>query len=953
MDRYVTIHLAALLLTFALFLPVRAEDESLHLPYRDEADSLSVGSTIVLSGEQLEQYSSSDIRNILTAIAAGVEVKENFGGPGVSALEHIGQYGAAYKSSISIRSRSPLFMVDNIPVHIDETQLDPQQIASVTIIRDPLEKTLYGASAAGGIIHIRTRRGESGQRYMKLNYEHGVNVVDRFPAYVSGPAYARLNNIARAGSGMTPLYSRSDVASYAAGNEYDQWFPNIDYRKLMLKNTMSYLRVGANAGGGSDKVHYFVALGYTGEDDIYKIGPKAKVHRININANLDIHLNSFITAHFGIISTMGVRYSPNYGYSSDHTESLSVTEFPDLLSDINKTPAIAFPIYARNDPGMESPWYAVSTQFSDNPYANLMCNGFYRQTTRKGLFNLGLDIDLSVLTPGLKSMTYAAYDATNVVRIGQEEDYAAYILVKGLDEQGYDALIPQQSGKHSVKLMSSDVRLLDYFSNRLYLVQRFSYDRNFGLHRVEASADYMITQRSQKWITEHRREMNFGFHAGWSYDGRYIVRTAMNVHGTYSLLKPWSFSPSVGAAWVLSRESFLRNIKVLDYLKLRVEGGLLHYDSATSANRDVDNYRWDNGGQGFGPYANSDQWFGNTVSGSIDRVYASTLGNPALHLERRKEATAGVDARLLSNRLSLSANYWYSLSDGAITEMQNVIPMVAGISSGSLFMNYNVTRYQGAELSVSWNDRIGPLEYRVGAWGAYNTSTVLKVDELTYDEAYRSRVGYPADAIRGLIFQGRFETDAQAAAENQTFDDVLKAGDFKYKDMNGDGIVDDSDVCVIGNSSPRLIYGINLYFNLYGVDLTVTGTGSAFYDLALTNDWFWNGWGDGNYSAFTLRQASDPTAPRLTWNKINNNYKTSTYWLKDGAFFKIQTVELGYNLPVKAWGWKLPVRWRVFARGNNVATLSAIKDVDPEAISSGITNYPLMRTWVGGLKLTF
>lgn len=953
MDRPMTIRLAASLLFLLIFLPLRAEGDVLHLPYREEADSLSVGSTIVLRGEQLEQYSSSDIRNILTAIAAGVEVTEHFGGPGVSAMEHIGQYGSAYKSGVTIRSRSPLFLVDNIPVHIDETQLDPQQIASVTIIRDPLEKTLYGASAASGIVHIRTRRGEAGKRYIKVNYEHGANINDRFPTYVNGEAYARLNNIARSGSGMAPLYSRADIAAYAAGNEYNQWYPNIDYRKLMLEDAMSYLRVGASAGGGSDKLQYFVGLGYTGEDDIYKMGPQARVHRVNINANLDVRLNDFITARFGIISTMGVRYSPNYGYSSDHTESLSVTEFPDLLADINKTPAIAFPIYARNEPGMESPWYAVSSQFSDNPYANLICNGSYRETTRKGLFNLGLDIDLSVLTPGLKSMTYAAFDATNVVRIGQEEDYAAYILYKGLDEEGYDALIPQQSGKHSVKLMSSDIRLLDYFSNRLYLVQRFSYDRTFGLHQVEASADYMITRRSQKFITEHRREMNFGFHAGWSYDGRYIVRTAMNVHGTYSLLKPWSFSPSLGVAWVLSRESFLRDVKDLDYLKLRLEGGLLHYDSSTSANRDVDNYHWDNSGQGFGPYANSDQWFGNAVSTTTDRVYAAMLGNPALRLEQRKEVTAGVDARLLSNRLQLSANYWYSLSDGIITEMQNVVPMVAGISSGSLFMNYNVTRYQGAELSASWGDRVGPFEYRLGGWLACNTGTVLKADELTYAEPYRSKVGYPSDAIWGLRYEGRFESDAQAAAENQAFDDNLKAGDFKYRDMNGDGVIDDSDVCVIGNSSPRLIYGVNLYFNFYGVDLTITGTGRAFYDLALTNDYFWNGWGDGNYSSFVLSQATRPDAPRLTWNKVNNNYKTSTYWLTDGGFFKIQTLELGYNFPVKQWGWKLPVKWRIFVRANNLATLSAVKDVDPEALSSGITNYPLARTWVGGLKLTF
>ena len=178
-------------------LPLWAQAQAIvPLPYGNLPEDISVGSTVVIRGEQLEKYSSSDIRNVLTAIAAGVEVSERFGGPGVSAMEHIGQYGSAYKTQITLRGKSPIYVLDDIPVNIDETQLDAQQIESVTIVRDPLEKTLYGASAANGIIYIRTKSGFSGPRKLHLDFEQGVNVIDKFPQYVSGADYARLNNIA-------------------------------------------------------------------------------------------------------------------------------------------------------------------------------------------------------------------------------------------------------------------------------------------------------------------------------------------------------------------------------------------------------------------------------------------------------------------------------------------------------------------------------------------------------------------------------------------------------------------------------------------------------------------------------------------------------------------------------------------------------------------------------------
>lgn len=270
-------------------------------------------------------------------------------------------------------------------------------------------------------------------------------------------------------------------------------------------------------------------------------------------------------------------------------------------------------------------------------------------------------------------------------------------------------------------------------------------------------------------------------------------------------------------------------------------------------------------------------------------------------------------------------------------------------------MNYNKTRFQGYEVSLGWKGKAGDnFSYSVNGWASGQFSKILRIDELNYSEPYRSRVGHSSSTIWGYRYIGQFKTDAETLDIPQLFDESLKAGDLKYQDMNGDGFVDNNDICAIGDNSPKLVYGISASFRLKDFDLFVAGTGRAFYDLALTNSYFWNGWGDGNYSKYTLDHANDASHPRLTYSKINNNYQTSTYWLKDGSFFKLQTVEFGYNLPVKRLNITKGIRGlRVYVRGNNLFTLSGVKDVDPEAINSGLSNYPLMRTFVGGVNITF
>lgn len=936
------------------------DTDDIVLPYTSLKKRYSLGSTVTINGEDLARYSSADIRNVLTGVLPGVEVRENYGQVGVSPLEHIGQYGASTAISVTARGRLLMYVVDDVPVQINEVPLNPEQIESVTIIRDGLEKTMYGPTAADGIVFIRTKSGAYNDRYLNVIFEKGVNMTDRMPGFVNAAQYAQLNNLARKNSGLTVLYTQDDVNAYLMNDPYDKLHPSVDFRSMMLKNTMNYTSAGVSSGGGNDIVKYYAYLGYVGQDDIYKIGPESGYDNVNINGNLEVKLNDHIRASFGIVSSIGVRKSNNYGYSANYTSTdassnttLGVFELPEILGHITTIPQLAFPVYADNSEELEFPWYAVSSQYTQNPIANILENGSYTETIRGALFNFRLDADLDFLAKGLKSRTYAAYGATNLVRLGMAEDYAAYMITEGLDADGNPIIVPVQSSSHSVKEMSGNAKLLDYYSNRMYLVEKLDYARTSGDSDLKLSADYMITQRSQKFITEHRREMNFGLNAMYAYKGKYIAQASLNEHGTYSLLKAWSFSPSVGLGWIMSEEPFLKGAQQIDFLKLRLQGSLLAYDSRTSANRDVDNYSWNNSGQKFGPYT-TNQWFGSTTSANVNRTYLSMLGNPDLQLERRNELSGGIDLTAFARRLDVSLSGYALLQSGIITQMQNAIPLVAGISTGSYYENCGTNFNSGVELSVNWKDKAGDLEYKVGGWLASHSSTIVKADVLDYAEPYRSRVGKSATAIWGLKYLGQFATDAETTQVPQLFDDALHAGDFRYQDMNGDGYVDSSDACVIGDSAPKLIGALNLMLGWKGLDLTVSGTFRAFYDAQLTNSWFWNGWGDSNYSNYTLQHINDPTAPRLTYNKVNNNFQMSSRWLQDGSFFKVQSVELGYNFPVKAMRMDNFVRgFRVYARANNLFTLSGIKDVDPEALSSGITNYPLMRTVTGGLKLTF
>lgn len=929
----------------------RTEDDKIALPYASTYKRNATGDYFVITGKELEKYPSLDLRNALAGLIPGLSVTELDGSTGLSAEENRGQFGATNRVNTYMRGKSPLFMVDDMPMDISEMSLDPDEIETITFIKDIVGKTMYGPQAANGVVFIKTKRGKNNERVLNVHMESGLSAVDRFPDWVSGTDYALLNNKARQNNGMAPLYDDAALAGYAKNDPYDKIYPNVNFKEMMFKDIKSFQRFNLSSTGGGSFAKYYAYLGYDGEGDNFKMGSDANYNRINARANLDMQVNNFLNVQVDIFGGLTIRNSPNYGYSGNYGKDnsddaeLDIMEFKSAIDEATTVPSIAFPIYADFDPETGDPWYGVSSNYKYNPIGNLVDNGYYSEKGRLGVVNISLDYDMSHLLKGLKSRTHFGFNTYNLTRIGKAERYAAYTVTPNADKTDVTLTKIQDPVN-----MSGQGKLHDYFFQRLMGYQTFSYNRSFDQHDIVSALTYNISKFTRNQVENPLCEQNANLMAGYTYAGKYSLQGAVTFAGTQSLLgaNQYRFFPSVGASWVVSDEAFMEDISFLDFLKIRAEYGELGYQSTTPSLFQYEN-KWGIGsGDKFGPNS-SNQWMGNQAQWAPSTTSYNKLGNPNLNWETRKEFSAGIDLLLLQRRLSVNVTYYNTLQDSQWGQPDNQFPLTTGLMAVP-YMNYNQTRYYGAELSARFTDKIGDLRYAIGAMATLPRSTYVRYDEPKYKDDYQFRQGLPTDAYFGLVYDGRFSSDEETTKVPQLFDESLQKGDLKYVDQNGDGVIDNNDMKQIGNTSARVYYALNLYFAYKGFELTVIADGKAGYDVALTNRYFQNGWGDNTYSAF-VRDNIDGDYPRLTYNKVNNNFQASDYWLRNGAYFKIQNVELAYN-------WRLPAsiglrQARFFVRGANLATISGIKDVDPESINAGVDRYPLNKTFTAGVKLTF
>lgn len=907
--------------------------QKLDMPYgRTLRKTAATGNASTYYEQDIDKYPTNDFRNSLTGVVTGLTVRELAGVPGM----YYG--GETARTALYVRGFSPAYIVDGMPAYITQLQLDPEEIESVTLVRDVADKALFGSRAANGVLHITTRRGLTRGRTIRFGFESGVSVVDRFPEWVDGVEYAQLNNQARINSGYTPVYSDEAIAGFARKAPNDLQYPNVDYRSMMFTDTRPYYKANVSIDGSTQKLQYSSYIGYAGEGDIYKVGSKADFNRINVRTYLKAAITKDLDIDFGFAGGLTFRRQPCYGYGSSAT-----IEFENALSDVLTVPAVAFPLVVSRDEETGNTIYGVSSTYKDNPYASLTENGFSTDRGRSGVVNATLTYDLGSLVKGLKFQSYAGLNLFNMTRIGKNPDYTAVI---------YDPATGESvKTSHEGTQVSGKSNMGKWTHQGLYLHEKLSYEYRSDDHRVGASATYYLesVERSGNNFRERQQTLIGTF--DYAYREKYLFQAVINYAGS-SMFRPgkrFGVFPSFGLGWVISKEGFMEDVRWIDFLKLRGQAGILGHDTFGSQEL-YEDYYVKSSGIKFGPYTTGYQWIGSTNAYQSYVNTISRLGNPDLTWEKRKEFSIGIDAMLLGNRLSVEAGYYNALRDGIITDMSGTLPGIYGMDGIDTYENYNRIRYQGWEAALYWSDRIGEVHYTVGGSLSTTRGKYLRYNEsVVYD--YQKVTGTTLGAYRGYVCLGKFTSREEIeASPRQLFDDEVQVGDLKYADLNNDGLIDSNDTRVVGNTSPKVDYSVSINIRYRNFDLTVVGTGRAECVTAMTNRYFWNGWSTGAISDF-VRDNIGGDYPRLAYVKATNNFQASDFWLRDGGFFKIQNVELGYNVRFRS---RSAVKGlRIFLRGANLCTISGIKDVDPENVNAGVTTYPLYRTFTAGFKFTF
>ncbi len=825
-------------------------------------------------------------------------------------------------------------VVDGIERPIDH--LMAEEIESIELLKDATTKILYGPRAANGVLMITTRRGDQHRRMMNVNVDYGFGMPTVYPEFIDAYNYANLFNEARINDGLTPTYTDADLEGYRnSSGESDIRYPNADYYDYFLRSHTNYSKVTSEFSGGGDNAMYFLILGYTGARGLENVGTRPQNDRFNIRGNLDLYVSDMISAHMDIagrFETMergSIHHAQFFGALSSHRPN----EYPFII-DAEYLPPDT----------LGNPALGASMHRNSNLYGDLEFSGFFKNQYFSGQTNFGLDFDFDPWLEGLSAKTYVTFDNYFFGAENLSNQPSMYIRRWLTDQQGADSLAFQmvQRENYDPQLRLSNNENL----RNTGLSAGLNYQRSFGDHYVNADMGflYALNEQAGQWVTQHIEYFNTVFRSVYAYKDRYIGELTLAYMGSNKFVRENRFNafPAAGVAWIVSEEPFF-DMEPINYLKLKASGGVLGYDGATPHWLYLD--RWQNWGN---------VSFGDPAGTNQEQVMYSMRGNPDLEWEKSREINVGLEAIAFDHRLWLEVNYFNDHRYDIIHFLNSQIPAMYG--SRFMHFNWGEVKNMGMEVGLQWADRSNTLNYSVGANYIYSENEIVRTNEVLYPDDYRRMTGLPSDAMMGYVSAGLFGRDADMDGHpHQTFG-PYGTGDIAYADLNNDGIVDDNDRKMIGNSFPRHVMGLDIQLEYRGWGLYVLTTANLGVNSWLNNSYYWNRL-DDKYSAITLDRyhpENNPagTYPRLTTTSGENNFRDSDFWLENTSFFRLKNVELSYtfnNVAIDA----VPRSLKVYMRGTNLLVLSKLNELDPEALNAGLTNYPVLTFISAGVSVSF
>jgi TonB-linked SusC/RagA family outer membrane protein len=886
---------------------------------------------------QLTTTPASQLLQALPGRIAGLNIGFSSGGP---ALDGAGM-------SFNVRgARANLVLVDGVQRNF--WSVDPEEIESISVLKDALSTVMYGMRSSDGIISITTKKGDRGTPRISFSSQYGIESPLGLPKPLSAGQFATLYNQAQQNDAgttiITPKYSQADIAAYNNGTD-PYGHPNVDWYKTVLNSTSALKKYNFNLQGTGTGFRYFVDLDNLSEGGLFKTS-SANTYNTNdqldryiirTNLGVDVTKTTFMQLNlFGRIETNNQPGGANPGGSAS------------IFSSLATTPANAYPVL--NPDGS----LAGTGQYGQdvNIYGQAVSRGYVFQNLRDMAVDLQATQKLDIITPGLYLKGQGSYNNSTIYSTNRSKDFAVF---------QYNPTT-QTYQKYGTTSAQTTVGTAGARARLVYVDGELGYDHNFSKHHVGvvALADQQSnlqfdTGNLPEYYTDYAARVNY------NWDEKYLIEGAGSYAG-YSWMDPskrWSPFWAVGAGWNMHRESFIKNnFNFISNLKLRGTYGL-----TGQANAGYFTYIQTFWTPSSNTNNNDGYYFGtNGVSRSTGQSSLASVVGP----EKAKKLNIGVDLGLWDNQLTFTGEYFKNKFFDLVGT-PGIQTLLLGLPYPT--ENIGINNYWGEEFSLAWQSHVHNFNYFVSGNFSLVQSKIIFSDEIPRNYAYERTTGTQVGLNYGYTAIGLFQSyaeinDPKTAVLSSTPKSSLRPGDIRYLDRNGDGVINSDDQGPIGSGLPVIYYGLTTGFNYKGFDISVLFQGTMNRQSYLNGD-FWNGFGNGgnnNAYAYNLNAwtPQNPSAvqPRLWVGSNTNNQQTSSFWIRNTDFVRLKNAEVGYTFP-SALTRKIHIpSIRMYVNGLNLVTWSELfklrKDVDPESLYTGSTYpYPILRTINFGLNVKF
>lgn len=809
--------------------------------------------------------------------------------------------------------------------------ITPEEVESVSVLRDAAALALYGYRGVNGVVNIVTKRGKYNTREINFSYDHAFNYMTRKPELADAYTYASALNEALTNDGEQVRYSQNELNAFKNGTS-PYLYPNVNWWEEVFRDRGASDIATLSFRGGSTKMRYYTMMNLQNNRGFIKnfdtnadYSTQEKYSKANFRTNLDIDLSPKTKMQANIMGILNEFSRPGMG--SDN-----------LISKLYQLPSAAFPI--RTESGL---WGGNTTWGENwNPVALTEGRAYSKGHTRGLYADMSLRQDLSSLTKGLGASVRIGYDNLASYWENHTKGYKYGMASVASWENGLPIAGEEITGGKDTE-MSGDSKL-DWQYRAFNFQMNVDWQRQFGVHSLYSMLLYTYKYDNAKGINNTFYRQNAGWYTHYGFKNRYFADFTLMASAS-NLLAPdhrWNVSPTVGLAWLISNEKFMQSQNVVDFLKLRASFGMLNTDNIPG------NGYWNEtvgGGNGY-PINNNFGGDGGWHEGRLASVNGTT--------EKAYKYNAGVDATLFKG-LTLTVDGFYERRSDIWVSSDGQNSAVLG-ASGS-YVNAGIVDSWGTEIGANYYKKMGNVELNLGGTFTYNRSKIIEMLEEPAAYDYTRSTGNPVGQIFGLQAIGYFVD--QADIDNslpQQFGPV-KAGDIKYKDMNGDKVINSDDRVAMGYNStcPEIYYSFSLGLEWKGLGFSAQFQGVGNYTAILSGTYYHPLVDNTTISNYVYRNRWTPETPnarfpRLTTETVDNNLQTSSLWLADRSFLKLRNCEVYYKLP-SSWLNRFWVKnAKVYVRGVDLLCFDSIDQLDPEAMNN---SYPATRSIHVGLSVGF